>query len=209
MAETVAPNRFERRRERNRAALLEAAIALFQEKGIRATRLEEICARADVAPRTFFNHFETREHLYRAIGEQRAHQLAAQIEARSDAPGGVAERLLGLFVPMGRYLEARPAYRELVSEMLNLRLETGNELVRTASLGRAARRFVEVGVARGDVGRRHPPEVLADLMLGVLTAALANWCAAVEDFDLPEALGQAARALADLFDASRDPSPTP
>ncbi|TMQ68199.1 MAG: helix-turn-helix transcriptional regulator, partial [Candidatus Eisenbacteria bacterium] len=53
-------NRFERRRRRNRQALIDAAIDLFQQHGIRGAKIEEICARADVAPRTFFNHFETR-----------------------------------------------------------------------------------------------------------------------------------------------------
>src|SRR4030095_11078929 len=71
-----APNRFERRRSRNRQALLDAAIDLFQQGGVHAVKLEEICERADVAPRTFFNHFETREHLYREIAQQRAEQFA-------------------------------------------------------------------------------------------------------------------------------------
>ena len=60
-------NRFEKRRLRSRAALLSAAIDLFQTKGVQATSVEEICDRADVSVRTFFNHFETREHLHETI----------------------------------------------------------------------------------------------------------------------------------------------
>jgi AcrR family transcriptional regulator len=150
-APPAAANRFERRRRRNRTALLDAALELFQDQGIRATKLEEICARADVAPRTFFNHFETREHLYQAIADQRAEQLAAAFDAQASDPRPFAGRLLALLTGMGRYLVQRPAYRELVSEMLYLRLASGNAAVRGGSLGRAALRFVADGVDRGEV----------------------------------------------------------
>ena len=83
-AATAAPSRFERRRLQNRAALLEAAIDLFQQQGLKATKLEEICERADVSPRTFFNHFETREHLTRAIARERAEQMATRLGASAD-----------------------------------------------------------------------------------------------------------------------------
>ncbi|MBW2268601.1 MAG: TetR/AcrR family transcriptional regulator [Deltaproteobacteria bacterium] len=211
MTEANAPvpaNRFELRRQRSRAALLDAAIELFQEKGIRATRLEEVCERADVALRTFFNHFETREHLYQAIGRQRAAQLAALIDAQRDDPRAFAERLLELFASIGGYVSARPAYRELVGEMLHLRLEAGNEVIRSGSLGRAALRFVADGVARDEVTRRHRPEVLADLLLGAITTALTNWSAS-GDYDLSAGLEQAAQALLDLFAVSTAELQTP
>jgi AcrR family transcriptional regulator len=198
VADAKPANRFERQRLRNRAVLLEAALELFQAQGIRATKLEEICERADVAQRTFFNHFKTREHLYQAIGRQRAQQFAALIDVQCEDARPFPERLLDLFAPMGRYLAARPAYRELVSEMLHLHLEAGNEVVRSRSLGQAALRFVEDGVARGEISRRHRPEVLADLLLGAITTALTNWSAGPE-YDLEVGLEQAARALLDLF----------
>jgi AcrR family transcriptional regulator len=200
MAEAASPtNRFEQRRQRNRAALLEAAIELFQQQGIRATKLEEICARADVSARTFFNHFETREHLYQAIAHQRALQLASLMEAQADDPRPFGDQLTDLFASVGAYLAARPAYRELVSEMLSLRPDAGGESGRAGVLGRAVLGFVAGGVARGEITRRHRPEVLADLLLGAVTTTLSHWCAD-EAYDLEEALGQAARALLDLFD---------
>src|SRR5215831_16623739 len=100
-------SRFERRRERSRAALIDAAIELFQERGVRETKLEEICERADVAPRTFFNHFETREHLYEAIERQRAVQFAEQLDALCADRRSLARRLNELFAAVGAHLSAR------------------------------------------------------------------------------------------------------
>jgi len=193
-----SPNRFARRRRQSRDALIAAAYALFEEKGIRATRLEEICERADVSPRTFFNHFESREHLYRELAEERAGQAALLFDRISENDKPFSAQLGSLFFQLGRYLEARPAYRELVGEMLNLHVDGGSEVVRTRLLGRAALDFVAAADARGEITRRHPPEVLADILLGALMTALANWSADA-DYALEQELGRSAAALIDLF----------
>lgn len=205
VAGTTPQNRFERRRQQNREGLIDSALELFQARGIRETKLEEICEHADVAPRTFFNHFETRQHLYQAIAERRANQLANTIDSAASSEGAVADRLRELFTRLGRYLEARPRYRELVGEMLNLRADGGSEIARDRTLGRAARRFVSAGVTRGEIGDRHPPEILADLMLGTLTTALTNWCSN-DAYELVPALAASADVLADVFSATRTPS---
>jgi AcrR family transcriptional regulator len=160
--------------------------------------VEEICERADVARRTFFNHFETREHLYREIAQQRALQLASLLDAQAEDPRPFAARLTTLLAGIGAYLAARPAYRELVAEMLALRFDAGSESIRSGTLRGAVGRLVESGVARGEISDAHPVPVLSDLLLGAITTALANWCAD-EAYDLEEGLSGAGRALLDLF----------
>ncbi len=70
--------------------------------------------------------------------------------------------------------------------------------MRSQAFGQAALRFVRDGVRRGEITRRHRPEVLADLLLGALNIAVSNWCAG-EAYDLEKGLREAARALRDLF----------
>jgi len=201
-------NRFERRRRENRAALLASAFSLFQQRGLRATRIEQICEGADVSSRTFFNHFETREHLYRAIAEERARLLAERFDTVAGDERPLRERLPALLAALGRYLDARPRYRELVAEMLSLRGPGGSEIARGRVLGAAALRFVDTAVARGEVTSRHAPELLADLLLGTLMAALVNWCAD-EDFELEAELARAGDALLDLLAPNTNPTEAP
>lgn len=196
-------SRFERRRRRSRDALVGAAIALCQEKGLRGTTIEAICERADVAPRTFFNHFETREHLYVAIAHQRALEFAAQLDALRADPRPLAKRLSELCTVISTYLVARPLWRELVGEMFDLRRDGGNNAVRSGVIGQAALRFVRDGVRRGEITRRHRPEVLADIFLGAHTIAIGNWCAS-EGYDLKAGLHDSGRALLDLFAPTAD-----
>ncbi|MBV8179066.1 MAG: helix-turn-helix transcriptional regulator, partial [Mycobacterium sp.] len=64
-------NRHERRKLEVREKILAAAFDLFLAQGSAATTIEEICDRADVANRTFFNHFATRQDMIRALAERR------------------------------------------------------------------------------------------------------------------------------------------
>jgi AcrR family transcriptional regulator len=195
---TVATTRFERRRSRTQAALLDASIELFQRKGVRTTTIEEICEQADVSPRTFFNHFETREHLYAAITRRRASEFAALLDAQRADARPLNQRLPGLFTAIGQGLAAMPAYRELLGEMLRVRVDGGDETVRGRILGQTALRFVVDGVERGEITDAHSPEVLADILLGALTTAIGNW-SADDAYDLEGELDRTAAALLDLF----------
>ncbi len=64
-------NRMDRRKMEVRDRILRAAFDLFLSQGVSATTIEEICERADVANRTFFNHFPTRQDMMRALAESR------------------------------------------------------------------------------------------------------------------------------------------
>ncbi len=203
-ATRIAPNRFQRRRQQNRAALIEAAWELFQRQGLRATRIEEICERADVSTRTFFNHFETREDLYLAIAEMRSKQFAEIIDRASLGPGDFGDRLAGLLGTLGVYLKQRPAYRELVAAMMGLTMERGAEIARSRTLGRAVFRFVDSAVSRGELASPHPTEILVDILLGTLVISLANWFAS-DEYDPEREMAAAVTVLLDLF-RPRDPS---
>jgi AcrR family transcriptional regulator len=54
-------SRRERHTDKTRAAIADAAVDLFAEKGFAETTIDEIAERADIAPRTFFRYFPTKE----------------------------------------------------------------------------------------------------------------------------------------------------
>ena len=88
-------NRMDRRKMEVRDRILGAAFDLFLSQGVSATTIEEICERADVANRTFFNHFPTRQDMMRALAESRLLNLHDVVIDRSSEP--VPARLVGLF----------------------------------------------------------------------------------------------------------------
>ena len=68
----AAPAKRARRKEARPGELLEAALALFVEKGFAATRVEEVAARAGVSKGTLFLYFPSKEELFKAVVRENA-----------------------------------------------------------------------------------------------------------------------------------------
>lgn len=172
-----AGNGFERRRRRTREAIVDAAVDLFQTHGVRETSVEEICDRAEVSVRTFFNHFETRAHLHDAIAEERAQNVAAALDRLTDDTRPLPDRLAAFLSAMAGYLAERPAYRDFVGEMLQRHPARGDATVRGGALSDAASRFLSTAAERGELRSDLPVASLADVVVGAVVVLVANWSA--------------------------------
>ena len=67
MATPETVHKRERRKEARPRELLDAALALFVEKGFAATRVEEVASHAGVSKGTLFLYFPTKEDLFKAV----------------------------------------------------------------------------------------------------------------------------------------------
>jgi AcrR family transcriptional regulator len=86
-------SRRERRKLETRQGLLEAALALFREKGYNEATVEEITERADVAKGTFFNYFPSKEALLGELAVWRIEQLRAVLDVSQGAPTSPVARI--------------------------------------------------------------------------------------------------------------------
>ena len=73
--------RVDRRKRRNREALIEAADRVMTEKGIDAATMLEIAELADVGAGTVYNYFESKDELAVRVMERVMHRLAERIDA--------------------------------------------------------------------------------------------------------------------------------
>ncbi|HTY35289.1 helix-turn-helix domain-containing protein [Mycobacterium sp.] len=164
-------NRHQRRKLEVQEKILAAAFDLFLRKGVAATTIEEICERADVANRTFFNHFATRQDMIRALAERRLDNLHEVVFDRGDQP--IPARLVGIFDDIATTLAGSDdTYRELIGEML---ATSGYGIQRGFNLHDTFVELVKEGVARGEVNPRHHAETLADILVGALSGGILNW----------------------------------
>ena len=119
----LTPPSRQRRKEARPAELLEAALALFVEKGFAATRIEEVALRAGVSKGTLYLYYTSKEELFKAVIEHylsaRIADTAQQVEAYDGAMGPLLQDLL---VGWWQQVYASPAsatFKIIISESRN------------------------------------------------------------------------------------------
>ena len=120
-AHRPAPRR--RRKDARPQELLDAALALFVEKGFAATRAEEVAQRAGVSKGTLYLYYASKEELLKAVI---AHYLSASIAATAEQvrqiQGPMAPVLREMLVAWWQQTYASPAsgtFKLIISEVRN------------------------------------------------------------------------------------------
>lgn len=97
MSVRKGPQRWQRRADARPQELLDAALAVFVERGYAATRLDEVARRAGVAKATLYRYYENKLELFKAVVRN---SLVAGFEefsqTQSGKPLGARERLVHL-----------------------------------------------------------------------------------------------------------------
>jgi TetR/AcrR family transcriptional regulator of autoinduction and epiphytic fitness len=97
------------RSHRTRAAIVEALVSLLEEGNVQPT-VEEIAARASVAPRTVFQHYADREALFAAVSTHREAELQ-RLMGTIDPEAPLAERIEQIVAQRRRIFEWIAAVR--------------------------------------------------------------------------------------------------
>lgn len=193
------PLRRERRKLELRHRIVEAALSLFDERGFAATKVADICERADVVNKTFFNHFPTKQHLLREIAESQIATLFADIKVVRERYRTTRERLVAFFERIADNVDtAGPMRRELVTEIIHATESSGDGSVQSRRLQDAFAAIIRDGRVKGDVLADHPIATQADIVLGTFYALMFGWAHA-SDYPLRRRALAAARLLGDAL----------
>lgn len=101
--------KFRRRKSERPAEIVQAALAVFAERGFAGARLDEIAARAGVSKGALYLYFETKEDLFRAVVRQAiAPNVAVVRELAAAHPGPLAELLRNVTQHIAGVVESTP-----------------------------------------------------------------------------------------------------
>ena len=196
-------SRRERRKREVHERILDAAVQRFERQGVEDTTVDEICAAADVAQKTFFNHFATRQDLVREIASLLLVELLAIVEETRHTPGPTVERLERLFARIAADTEAAgPLRRQLVLEVIRLVHDDHADAEHNRRLHDAFGVLIRDGVRAGDVTRAHSVPVLTDMVVGTFYVLMLNWLG-MEGYPMRTRAVGVARALGDVLAVRR------
>jgi AcrR family transcriptional regulator len=103
-----------------RQALLDAAMALIAERGLYATRIEDITERADLGKGAFYNYFDSKEALIAELVLQGVELLGKHHLVRPEAAVGLPARVNSVLQAHGAFLGERPDYALLFHQARGL-----------------------------------------------------------------------------------------
>ena len=187
----------ERKKQATRASLAAAALRLAAAHGAECVTVEDIARAADVSPRTFFNHFATKEEAFVADDLERARSLVDRVrhEPADAPPWATLTRLLGEHLdaaaPLSR-AEALAQHAVRTSPAVlaqQFRQYAGLEADLVAEIAR------RTGTGAGDL----QPRLMAASLVAAMRAALETWLETSSDPSPRRLFDQAVAQLAPAF----------
>ncbi|MEJ2887833.1 TetR/AcrR family transcriptional regulator [Actinomycetospora aeridis] len=179
-----APGLRERKKAATRAALRQAAVRLGREHGPDGVTVEAICAEVDVSPRTFFNHFTSKDDAFFGAGPEGTTDVTDAVVARpaDEDPLAAAAAVLA------DVLDTATGSGVWHQQLLLLR-EHPELLGRMHAATRATESAVAAGLAARTRRTETDPYVLttAAMAMTAVRVAVGLW------LDHPEASGTTAR----------------
>lgn len=195
----IPSGRRQRRRRELRERVLVVSLELVAAKGFDATTVEEIAEAADIAPATFFNHFQSKGGLLREITSQVVASVELLIEAHLQDDDNVDARLGGLARHAAALIsEQQKLAREVMLEMLRASSRPEDAAPYLTSLSRPIALLLERGQANQEVRTDLEAEFLSEMVLGALHATLTQWLSD-ESYPIVERLPRAASFICEAI----------
>jgi len=197
---TVATGRRARRKREVHHRIPEAAASLFEAKGSTATTAVEIAAAADVAEKTFYNHFASKQTLTQELAEESLVRLRRMLEHARAHPGSTGDRLEDFFRRAADDAEhgSRGLTRELILELVRASHVDDVGPQRNRHLHHCFADLLRDGIAQGEIDGALDVDFFTELCVATYIGIILNWVS-VPDYPLQARLLAAARFLADAI----------
>ena len=198
---TSTSGRVDRRVQEFRTRVLTTAEELFTERGIEATKIDDICEAADVAKRTLCNHFPTKAHIVQALSREAVSRMVASIDDARVAGRTTRERIEILFDGFfaSDDFEVGPVHREFVGAFFGAAHGTPDASEGEIRVSDA----VQALLAEGGPEQLPPGasvETFAEVVLGSIYATTLEWVHR-DDYDVEARTSEVGRFLASLLPA--------
>lgn len=172
-------SRRERRKRELQDRILKAGTELFSEQGYEETTLEQICERADVSRRTFYNYFPSKQHLVNTLSKTHMHeQSKALLEAALAHSQDAIERLRFFFDGTANNIRHYAKLERMLIRKVVQEVSFDGDAKDSGESHHMKRLFeviVREGQKRGDITSAYDVDLLSETIAGALNAQMIDW----------------------------------
>lgn len=178
-SDSIAPlGRRERRKLEVRARIYTVARDLFTKQGFSATTVDEIARLADVAPATFFNHFQSKQTLLGLMTGEVFEYLHAMTSEHLEREGSASEKLRAFVSSATEGIAAsRGVARDVLLEFMRNDATPHGPHPYLERLFEPFVTLIEEGQAAGEFRNDYDAAFLAQMAVGMMNSAITNWLA--------------------------------
>lgn len=177
MTEAGEPGRRARKRAQMRELLVDTAARLFERQGYEAVTMEGIAAEADVAKRTLYNHFPTKEAILARWLDARLAQDLAHLQASLARRRTFASRAGCILDASAEWCTAHPEHlmAYLRYRFTSLGEAPGQEDIEDGGIVALWERLIAAAQDAGELDAAFAPAQLATWFHHLYLAALLRW----------------------------------
>jgi AcrR family transcriptional regulator len=179
MQDPAPVSRIERRKTEFRERITDAALKLFAENGVADTSVASIIIEADIAHKTFFNHFPTKDHLLQHIVSSHTRHAYSffrdALKRHTDPKKQIEYCLMSVAKALAPLNPER--YRDLVTfyfvssastkEFRSEQKKNFSDLIESILQDAEGKKMLRLGF---DL------ETLSEMIVGICVSTLLNWC---------------------------------
>lgn len=171
---TTSTRKPDRRTQKTREEIYQAAVALFLRRGVHDVTMQDIADHADMARSTVFNHYPSKVDLLDAFYRRFAASVIEGAKARKTT--GFRAALDAFFDALGRAADAhKPILRDIAAMALGRGPLAPAETEIDTQMIDFLTTLVARGVSTGEVRADAVPREIAELLLGIVTATNHEW----------------------------------
>jgi AcrR family transcriptional regulator len=182
-----ALSRRDRKKQRTRRDLYDAAVRLFLRDGVGAVTIDAICTQADVARATFFLHFPTKDAVLAEYGRQVTDDLATHLADDSSAVETLRHALEFL---CDRALEHAPLMQPILHAVLTRPAAIAEHAEQGRNLATMLAAVVRRGQRAGELRRGLDPQLAAAVVVSAYFGIVGEWMRRGDEIDLRASVAQ-------------------
>lgn len=164
---------FQRIRDERRERILDAAAAVFADKGIAATKVGDLAEAAGISHGLLYRYFPSKEDVYVELLERTVQAAVRRVQIALDTSWSPWEKLRGVTEQFLRGMTEEPIYYRIFSQALALSGRVRQAIEKLEDLRDTLREIIVSGQAAGQVVDDDPDRLVL-LYLGCLFGLAAG-----------------------------------